>query len=99
MTFTGTASAAWDEAEPHVFRFLLKVALTVSVWVASPFFALAFGFFLFGKPLLWTGVAAGLGLAVLLAGLLVYLVVRHKLRRLRRRLDEVDRFERVFVGP
>ena len=99
MGFAGTASAAWDEAEPHVYRLLLKVAFTVSMWVATPFFALAFGFWLFGKPLLWIGVAAALGALVLLAGLVAFLVVRHRLRRLRRRLRDVETVERFAFGP
>lgn len=99
MTLAGTASEAWDEAEPHVFRLMLRAALYVSLWGASPFFAFAFGFWLFDKPLLWIAIPAALGVLVLLLGLVLFLVVRAKLRRLRQHLATAETVERITLGP
>lgn len=78
---------AWDHAEPHVLRFLLKVALTGGMIAATPFLALAFLFLLLAKPVLWVAIPATLGAVLLLLGLGAYLVLRHKLRRLRAKVE------------
>lgn len=87
---TGLASAAleaWDRAEPHVLRLFLKVVLKASVVIATPFLALALLFLYLGKPWLWLLVPGALGGLVLVLGLVAFLVLRAKLRRLRAKVE------------
>lgn len=81
------ALEAWDRAEPHVLRLLLKVVLNVTVVVAAPFLALALLFLYLQKPLLWPLVPGALGGLVLVSGLVAYLVLRAKLRQLRAKVE------------
>ena len=78
---------AWDHAEPHVLRLLLKVALTGGMVAATPFLALAFLFVLLAKPMLWIAIPASIGAALFLLGVVADLVLRHKLRRLRAKVE------------
>ena len=92
---------AWDHAEPHVLKLLLKVALTGGIVAATPFLALAFLFVLLQKPMLWIAIPAGVGAFLFLLGLLAYLVLRHKLRRLRAKVEaarDVEGFYHSVTG-
>lgn len=96
----GPAAAAldaWDHAEPHVLRLLLKVALTGAFLAATPFLALALLFLLLQKPLLWVAIPVGAAATLLLLGLCAYLVLRAKLRRLRARVEAARDLEDVVV--
>lgn len=106
MTMDGTPAApfrpaaialdAWDDAEPHVLRFLLKVALKGALYLATPFFALAFLFFLLAKPLTWILVAAGVGCCVLALGFVGFLVLKARLRRLRAKVAAAREVEAAW---
>ena len=87
---------AWDHAEPHVLRILLKVALTGGIVAATPFLALALLFVLLAKPILWVAIPATAGGILFLLGVVVYLVLRHKLRRLRAKVEAVRDVEGVL---
>lgn len=92
------ALKAWDQAEPHVLRFVLKAVLTVSVTIATPFLALAILFLLLAKPLLWVAIPASIGALLLALGLVAFLVLRHKLRRLRAKVEAVREFETLALA-
>lgn len=89
---------AWDAAEPHVLKFLLKVVLKVSIVLATPFLALSFLFLLLEKPLVWPLVPAILGALVLLSGLAGFLVLRAKLRRLRAKVEAARDVEAWYTS-
>jgi hypothetical protein len=89
---------AWDHAEPHVLKLLLKVSLTGGIMAATPFLALAFLFLLLEKPLLWIAIPASVGASLFLLGLVAYLVLRAKLRRLRARVQAARDLEDMFVA-
>lgn len=85
-----------DKEAEALFRFLLKVILNVALIASSPFLMLAFLFFLLEKPLLWSLIPLGVAGLLIVAALIVWLVVRSKLRALQRELApfiEVDGFE------
>lgn len=93
-------NSVWDEAEPPLMRFLLKVLLQISLVAATPFFALTLLFFYLQKPLLWMAIPASIGLLIVVAGLVLWLVVRAKLRGLRERLAWAERAEdAILTGP
>lgn len=69
--------------ERDVLRFLRKVLLKVALVVASPFFMLAFLFFLLEKPPIWSLVCLAVGALFVAAGGIVFLVVRARLRAAR----------------
>ena len=94
-----SARFVWDEAEPPILRFLLKVVLTAGAFVASPFLALAFLFFLLDKPPLWILIPLSIGALVLVVALVAWLVARAKLRELRGHLDRAVRVEEHLRGP
>jgi hypothetical protein len=81
-----------------VLKLLLKVALTGGMVAATPFLALAFLFLLLQKPLLWVAIPAGVGALLFLLGLVAYLILRAKLRRLRARVQAARDLEDLFVG-
>lgn len=87
------AGAMWDAAEPHVHRFLLKVILTIGALAAAPFLALAIVLVLLGKPWLWAAIAAACGGLLLLAALVLFLVVRSRLRDARGHLELASKAE------
>lgn len=90
----------WDEAEPRLMGFLLKVLLKISLVAATPFFALTLLFLYLQKPLLWMIIPASIGVLVMLAGVALWLVVRAKLRGLRERLSWAERAEdAILAGP
>lgn len=68
-------------------RFLLKPVLHVTAIVASPFFMLAFLFFLLEKPALWSLVSLAVGTLLVVAGLLVWALVRARLVGLAKDID------------
>lgn len=89
---------AWDDAEPAVFRVMLRVIMMASLVAASPFLALALLFWLLGKPLLWwiaiPLAAAGVVLAI---GFGVFLAIRSRVRGLRRVLDRAAQYEADLI--
>lgn len=80
---------AFEQEERDVLRFLRKVLLNVAAWVASPFLMLAFLFFLLEKPLLWSLICLAVASLLLVAALVVWLVVRARLRDARRTVELV----------
>lgn len=68
-------------------RFLLRPILQVTAIVASPFLALSFLFALLQKPALWSLVPLAIGVALLVAGLLVWALVRARLVGLAKKVD------------
>lgn len=89
---------AWDDAEPAVFRVMLRVIMVASLFAASPFFALALLFWLLEKPLLWwIAIPLIVGGVVLALGLGVFLTIRARVRGLRRVLDRAAEYEATFI--
>lgn len=78
---------ALEKEERDVIRFLRRVLLNVALWVASPFLALAFLFLLLQKPALWILVPLAVALLLLAAALVLFLVVRARLRATRRSVE------------
>lgn len=91
-----TALDAWDDAEPHVLRFLLKVALKGALYAATPFFAVALLFLLLAKPASWILAVAGIGCLVLALGFVAFLVLRRRLRRLRAKVEAAREVEAAW---
>lgn len=89
---------AWDELEPRVLRVLLKVALAVALVAAAPFYALSVLFFLLDKPLWWLAIPAAVGTSILLLGVLVWVVVRSKLRAWRRHIARAHEVEQAVFN-
>ena len=75
--------------ERDLLRFLRKVLLNVALIVASPFFMLAFLFFLLEKPALWSLVCLAIGAFFVAAGLVVFWVVRARLVKAARAVEWV----------
>lgn len=89
---------AWDDAQPHLFRAMLRVFLFASLVAASPFFALALLFWLLGKPFLWwIVVPLALGALLVALGLAAFAAIRSRVRGLRRTLDRAAEYEASFV--
>lgn len=76
-----------ESEERDIFRFLRKVVLNIALWVASPFLMLAFLFLLFRKPALWILVPLAVAALVLTGALILFLVVRARLRDARRTVE------------
>lgn len=66
--------------DDEVARFARKVILNVALVVASPFLMLAFLFFLLERPAVWSLVPLAIALLLYAAALVVWLVVRERLR-------------------
>lgn len=79
----------YEREERDIVLFLRRVLLKVALIAASPFFMLAFLFLLLEKPALWSLVPLAVGLLLVTVGLVVWLVVRSRVRRLRRELEWV----------
>ena len=81
------------EAEARaVTRFLLKPILHLIAIVASPFFMLAFLFFLLDKHPLWSLIPLAVGVLLLCAGLVAWLVLRARLLDAARQVDTTVAF-------
>lgn len=70
-------------------RFLLKPILHVTALVASPFLAAAFLFVLLQKPALWSLIPLAIGIVLLIAGVLVWAIVRARLVGLAKEVDKL----------
>ena len=99
MGAVNTIGVAWDELEPPVLRFVLRVVLAVGAVGASPFLALAFLFFLLDKPFLWwIAIPLGVAVVIIMLALGAWLFVRAKLRELRHHVGRVARVEDALRG-
>lgn len=98
MSTLRAAQLTWDQLEPSVLRFLLRVLLGVAAIISAPFLALAFLFFLLDKPLLWVWIPLGIAAAVGLVALLAWLFARSRLRFARGHLDRAAAFEEALRG-
>lgn len=99
MGAADAVGVAWDELEPPVLRFVLRVVLAVGAVVAAPFLALAFLFFLLEKPFLWwIAVPLAVAALVLLLAVGAWLFVRSKLRDLRGHVGRAARVEDALRG-
>lgn len=74
--------------------FLRKVVLTIALWVAAPFFALALTFLLLQRPWWWSAIPASIGVLFLAIALVLWLVARSRLREAQARLAWVPVEER-----
>lgn len=94
MSLLRGVQTGWDELEPQVLAFLLRVVLMVGAVVASPFLALALLFFLLDRPF-WWWIAVPLIAALLpiLAAIVGWFFVRAKLRGARAKIESVARVE------
>ena len=93
------AEAFWDETEPHVTRFLLKVILYVALLAATPLVGLAILFALLQKPLWWAAIPLGVAILLVAAGLLLWLFVRARLKQARGHLGTAAAAEELLRGP